>query len=112
MIIKASASLRNNYTEISKQCHETGEPIYITKNGEGDLVVMSIEKYEKLLQEINDLNELIIAEEEILKGENNFVDGKEALKMIFGDDYYPSETKDNSKDNGLKVAEESEPYNV
>ncbi len=47
MIIKASASLRNDYAGISALAHETKEPIYITKNGEGDLVVMSIEAFER-----------------------------------------------------------------
>ena len=45
MIIKASASLRNDYTTISNMAKETKEPIYITKNGEGDLVLMSIEVF-------------------------------------------------------------------
>jgi prevent-host-death family protein len=45
MNIKASATIRNNYSEISKICKETGEPIYLTKNGEGDLVVMDIESF-------------------------------------------------------------------
>ncbi|MDO4178360.1 MAG: type II toxin-antitoxin system Phd/YefM family antitoxin [Phascolarctobacterium sp.] len=44
--IRPSADLRNNYNEISNICHETHEPIYITKNGKGDLVIMSIEAYE------------------------------------------------------------------
>ena len=47
MTILPSTSLRNQYNEISEQCKATGEPIYLTKNGEGDLVVMSIEAYEK-----------------------------------------------------------------
>jgi prevent-host-death family protein len=46
--IKSSTDLRNNYNEISKFCHESREPIYITKNGQGDLAVMSIETYEML----------------------------------------------------------------
>ena len=46
--IKSSTDLRNNYNEISKFCHESREPIYITKNGQGDLAVMSIEAYEML----------------------------------------------------------------
>lgn len=47
MTILPSASLRNKYSEISERCKVTGEPIFLTKNGEGDLVVMSIEAYEK-----------------------------------------------------------------
>lgn len=47
MIILPSTSLRNRYNEISEQCKATGEPIYLTKNGEGDLVVLSLEAYEK-----------------------------------------------------------------
>lgn len=40
--IKSSTDLRNNYNEISSFCHKTGEPIFITKNGRGDLAIMSI----------------------------------------------------------------------
>ena len=47
MTILPSTSLRNQYNEISEKCKTTGEPIYLTKNGEGDLVVMSIEAFEK-----------------------------------------------------------------
>ena len=47
-IIRPSSDLRNNYNEISTICHETKKPIYITKNGTGDLAIMSIELYEIL----------------------------------------------------------------
>lgn len=46
--IKSSADLRNNYNEISTYCHNYPEPVFITKNGKGDLAVMSIEAYEEL----------------------------------------------------------------
>jgi PHD/YefM family antitoxin component YafN of YafNO toxin-antitoxin module len=46
--IKSSTDLRNNYNDISTFCHEKREPVFITKNGRGDLVVMSIETYEAL----------------------------------------------------------------
>ena len=47
MIIKASAALRNDYSSISDLAKKTKEPVYITKNGEGDLVVMDIDAFEK-----------------------------------------------------------------
>ncbi|ACV63024.1 prevent-host-death family protein [Desulfofarcimen acetoxidans DSM 771] len=46
--IKSSTDLRNNYNDISTFCRESCEPVFITKNGQGDLVVMSIETYEAL----------------------------------------------------------------
>ena len=49
-IIRPWAELRNNYNEISKICHETKEPIYITKNGSSDLVILSNEVYESILE--------------------------------------------------------------
>lgn len=47
--IKSSADLRNNYNEISNFCHTYTEPVFITKNGKGDLAVMSIETYEQMI---------------------------------------------------------------
>jgi PHD/YefM family antitoxin component YafN of YafNO toxin-antitoxin module len=46
--IRPSADLRDSYNEISQLCHEYAEPVFITKNGTGDLAVMSIETYELL----------------------------------------------------------------
>ena len=47
-LIIPSADLRNNYNKISKRCHETKEPIYVTRNGVNDLVVLSDEVFEKM----------------------------------------------------------------
>lgn len=47
MTIKPSAAIRNNYNEIAQICKTTHEPVFLTKNGEGDLVVMDIETYNK-----------------------------------------------------------------
>ena len=47
--IESSAELRNSYNEISTYCHTYSEPVFITKNGKGDLAVMSIENYERLI---------------------------------------------------------------
>jgi PHD/YefM family antitoxin component YafN of YafNO toxin-antitoxin module len=52
MHIKASATIRNNYNEISNLCKESGEPVYLTKNGEGDLVVMDITAFERRAKEL------------------------------------------------------------
>ena len=44
--IRPISDLRNNFTEISRIVHESKEPVFLTKNGYGDMVVMSIEQYE------------------------------------------------------------------
>ena len=46
--IRSSADLRNNYNDISTYCHSYNEPVFITKNGKGDLAVMSMETYEEM----------------------------------------------------------------
>ncbi|GAB1477453.1 hypothetical protein MASR2M70_22950 [Bacillota bacterium] len=51
--IKSSTDLRNNYNEISTFCRESREPVFVTKNGQGDLAVMSIETYETLIGKID-----------------------------------------------------------
>ena len=70
MIIKASAALRNDYSSISALAKETKEPIYITKNGEGDLVLMSIDAFEKREQILQLRSKIIQAEQERIDGEN------------------------------------------
>lgn len=63
MNIRPSAAIRQNYNEIADLCRKTSEPVYLTKNGEGDLVVMDIESFnrrEKMLQ----LREELLAVEE------------------------------------------------
>ena len=49
--IRPVSDLRNHFAEISKLVHETGEPVFLTKNGHGNMVVMSIEAYEQKLFE-------------------------------------------------------------
>ncbi len=64
MIIKASASLRNEYGVISDMAKNTKEPIYITKNGEGDLVVMNIDAFERREQILELRAKVLQAEQE------------------------------------------------
>ena len=49
-IIKPCADLRNNYNEISKLCHKTNNPIFITQNGHNDLVILSNEAFENFVE--------------------------------------------------------------
>lgn len=74
MIIKASAALRNDYAAISNLAKETKEPIYITKNGEGDLVLMSIDAFEKREQ-------LLKLRAKVMQGEQERIDGAETLSV-------------------------------
>ena len=68
MLIKPSAAIRQNYNEISELCKKTKEPVYLTKNGEGDLVVMDIDSFnrrEKMLK-------LLTVEAERLAGNKEY----------------------------------------
>lgn len=47
MNIRPSAAIRQNYNEIAELCRKTAEPVFLTKNGEGDMVVMDIETYNR-----------------------------------------------------------------
>jgi len=72
MVIKPSTALRNEYNDISKYCKEKMEPVFLTKNGEGDLVVMSIEGY-CYREEMLDLREkLLDAEMERVNGSKKY----------------------------------------
>ena len=70
MIIRPSAAIRQNYNEIAEMCRKTEEPIFLTKNGEGDLVVMDIETYNRREKMLKFREELLAVEEERLAGRN------------------------------------------
>ncbi len=74
MLIKASAALRNDYATISALAKETKEPIYITKNGEGDLVLMSIDAFEKREQ-------MLQLRARVLQAEQERIDGKPTISV-------------------------------
>ena len=58
-----------NTSEISDMCHKTDEPIYVTKNGYGDMVIMSIEIYESLMRRLTVYRDIEISEGQIEKGQ-------------------------------------------
>lgn len=78
--IRPITDLRNT-NEISALCHKHQEPIFITKNGYGDLVVMSIETYERQLALVGVYKKLAEAEEEIAEG-RPLLDGEEVFKKL------------------------------
>ena len=68
MYIKPSAAIRKNYNEIAELCKETGEPVYLTKNGEGDLVVMDIGAFTRRDSMLRLRENLVAVEEERISG--------------------------------------------
>jgi prevent-host-death family protein len=68
MQIRSSTVLRNNYGDVSSLAHETREPVYITKNGDGDVVVMSIDAFEEREKMLDHRASVLEAELERLSG--------------------------------------------
>ena len=69
MHICSSTALRNDYNSIDQTAKETQEPVYITKNGEGDTVLMSLEAFERREQMLNLRERLLVAERERIAGQ-------------------------------------------
>jgi prevent-host-death family protein len=67
--IKSISDLRNKAKEISELAHKLNEPIFITKNGEGDMVVMSIARYAQLQLKIDLFGKLAVAQNQIASGD-------------------------------------------
>ncbi|MDO9534752.1 MAG: prevent-host-death protein [Bacillota bacterium] len=70
--IKPSAAIRKNYNEISVLCKTTKEPVFLTKNGEGDLVVMDIATFSRRESMLRLREHLVAAEEDRLAGKKGF----------------------------------------
>ena len=81
MNIRPSAAIRKNYNDISQLCKVTGEPVYLTKNGKGDLVVMDIDAFSKREKMLRLREELLAAEEERLAGKKGYTID-EASRML------------------------------
>ncbi len=72
MNIRPSAAIRQNYNEIAELCRRTAEPVYLTKNGEGDLVVMDIESFTRREKMLKLREELLSVEEARLSGQRDY----------------------------------------
>ena len=68
MNIRPSAAIRQNYNEIAELCRGTHAPVYLTKNGEGDLVVMDIEGFDRREKMLTLREQLLSVEEDRLAG--------------------------------------------
>ncbi len=79
-IIRPISDLRNNFSSISETVHGDDEPVFLTKNGIGDMVVMSLDYYEKQLARIELYQKLNEARDEIRNGAK----GKDARSFIQG----------------------------
>ena len=71
-----------NTSEISDLCHKTNEPIYVTKNGYGDMVIMSIENYERAMKKLRMYQALETSERQIK--EESVKDARESLSAMRG----------------------------
>ena len=67
-VIKSISDLRNKARQISNLVHKSKEPIFITRNGEGDMVVMSMAHYAQLQMKLELLRKLTVAESQAAKG--------------------------------------------
>jgi len=69
-----------NTSNISELCHKADEPIYITKNGYGDMVLMSIELFEATQKKYSMYSDIELSEEQIKNGKTK--DAREALSVV------------------------------
>jgi prevent-host-death family protein len=81
--IKPSAAIRKNYNQISELCKKSGEPVFLTKNGEGDLVVMDIETYARRESILRLRENLITAEEDRVNGKPGYSIDEASAMMKF-----------------------------
>ena len=91
MNIRPSAAIRQNYNEIANFCRETGEPVYLTKNGEGELVVMDIEAF--------------VRREKMLKLKEKLLDIER--DRLAGATYYSPDELDQAMTDAIRAAQES-----
>ena len=87
--IRPVSDLRNNFAEISKTVHETAQPVFLTKNGFGDMVVLSMEAYENLQFESEVYFKLLEAEREAEVTDKRYSskDVLKSMREVIGEDH-------------------------
>jgi len=80
-IIKSISSLRNRTREIASLCHERDEPVYLTRNGEGELVVVSIGHYERLRAQVDLFEKLAVAQAQSASGKKGITHAQMMKKL-------------------------------
>ena len=80
-IIKSISSMRNRTREISTLAREKDEPIYLTKNGEGDLVVLTIDHYERLKAQAELFEKLGVAQAQAAAGKKGITHSQMIAKL-------------------------------
>ena len=90
MVIKSSKAIRNGYKDISELCKKTCEPIHLTVNGEGDLVVMNIAAFYRREKQLDIREQLLAVEADRLRGVMDYpaseviAEGRAALRALSG----------------------------
>jgi len=82
MMIKPSAAIRNNYRRVADYCIETGQPVFLTNNGEGELVVMSIQAWKEERQRILVEEALLQVEAEEKAGVRRYTPAEEVFSEL------------------------------
>ncbi len=83
--IISSTALRNGYAEVSAFCHETQDPVFVTRNGAGDLAVMSVEAYEQLTDRLDLYDRLEEGHRDAVEGRTHPArDGVRSLREKYG----------------------------
>jgi prevent-host-death family protein len=80
-VIKSISSMRNRTREIAEICHKQDEPVYLTTNGEGDLVVMSIDHYERLKAQVDLFQKLGVAQAQSAAGQKGISHSQMMAKL-------------------------------
>lgn len=81
MTIRPSAAMRQDYNEIAELCRSTSEPVFLTKNGEGDLVVMDIDTYNRKEKMLKLREKLLAVEENRMHGSKGYTVDEVATMM-------------------------------